>query len=360
MTQAELYDRRMPAPGAPPGHFQDVHPGEEPRVRLMSYDSGELVEREVGSIAELKQLAQPGRVSWIDVQGLGDGSVVREIGELFGLHHLAVADVVNTGQRPKVESYEDSLFCVLRLAVVEEREVEWEQFSLFLRPELVITFQETYGDCLDTLRERLRNGRRYLRSNGADYLACMLIDATVDGYFPLLEEYGERLEEIEDEVLASPNRSVLERVYRVKRELMTFRRATWPVREMLASLLREEEARLSSSVLPYLRDASDHVAQVSDVIETYRELASSFVDVYLSSISNKINEGMRFLTVIATIFIPLTFLAGVYGMNFDTDKPGNMPELEWPYGYVFFWVLCVAIAGGLLFLFRRLRWLGRL
>jgi magnesium transporter len=318
----------------------------------------ELIELEIERVGQLSEHVRPGRVTWIDVQGLGDGSVASELGELFDLHHLAVADVVNTGQRPKAEGYEDVLFCVLRMALLREERVEWEQFSLFLTDSLVITFQETYGDCLDSLRDRLRNGRKFLRGSGADYLACMVIDAIVDGYFPLLEEYGEQLEDIEDEVLANPDKEVLERIYRLKRELMSFRRATWPVRELLSHLMRDEDERLTHGVLPYLRDTGDHVAQVADVVETYRELATSFVDVYLSSISNKINEGMRVLTVIATIFIPLTFLAGVYGMNFNPELPGNMPELDWPYGYAVFWGMCLVMVAMLLLLFRRLGWLS--
>jgi magnesium transporter len=242
-------------------------------------------------------------------------------------------------------------------------DAEWEQFGLFVGraaesspggSDFVITFQETPGDCLEPLRERLRQGRAALREGGAGYLACMLVDAVVDGYFPVLEAYGERLDALETAVLTRPSRDTLRTIYKLKHELMGIRRAVWPLRDTLSQLLRDRSPLLGDTVLPYLRDTTDHSIQLVDVIETYRELAASFVDVYLSSLANRTNEAMRVLTVIATIFIPLTFLAGVYGMNFDT-----MPELRWTYGYLAFWIVSLLLAGSLLLAFHRLGWLKR-
>lgn len=236
--------------------------------------------------------------------------------------------------------------------------MEWEQVSLFLRPGLVLTFQKRHDDCLDPLRQRIREAGKVIRRSGSDYLACMVVDAIVDGYFPVLERDGDELERLEAEILAGPRVENVRAVYRIKRDLMAFRRATWPLREALAHLMREEGGPISASARVYLRDTTDHVMQVVDVNETYRELASSLIDLYLSSVGHKTNEIMRVLTLVATIFIPLTFVAGIYGMNFDTSLPGNLPELGWRYGYLFFWLVCIALGGSLLALFRRLGWLG--
>lgn len=356
--QHTYYERRRTAVGASPGAIAVPPTIVPPRARLMSWDAISFEDREV-PLEDLGRVRPvPGRVTWIDVQGLGDGACVRDLGEALGLHALAVADVVNIGQRPKAERYDDALFVVLRMAtLLGEDRCRFEQVSLFLVDGLVLTFQERPGDCLDPLRARIRGNGRRLRDGDASYLAAMVLDAVVDGYFPVLEGFGEHLEELEAAVVDRPTSALLERVYRAKRELLAFRRAVWPLRETFAHLLRDDEY-LPPSVMPYLRDAADHVAQVTDIVETYREIAASFVDVYLSSVSQRTNETMRVLTVCATIFIPLTFVAGVYGMNFDRSRPGNMPELEMPYGYVLFWLACLALAGGMLGLFRRLGWLG--
>lgn len=356
--QHTYFRRRRTAVGASPGAIAPPPDEVPPVASLLAWDAESLEDRAVPleEVAALRP--RSGRVTWVDVQGLGDGAFVGEVGAALGLHPLAVADVVNIGQRPKAERYDDVLFVVVRMATMLDAErCRFEQVSMFLLDGYVLTFQERAGDCLDALRGRIRGNGRRLREGDASYLACMVIDAVVDGYFPVLEAFGEHLEELEAEVVDRPTPHLLERIYRAKRELLAFRRAVWPLRDMLAHLLRDDE-HLPVSVMPYLRDAADHVAQITDIVETYREIAASFVDVYLSSVSQRTNETMRVLTVCATIFIPLTFVAGVYGMNFDTSRPGNLPELALPYGYLLFWVLCVAIGGGMLVLFRRLGWLG--
>lgn len=360
MGPSRLFHRKFSHVGAPPGHFAAPTRFVEPELHLISYGPEELEERRLAGPEEAAAARRAGRVTWVDVQGLGDGSVVQKLGELFGLHPLAVSDIVNLGQRPKADEYETHLYVVLRMASIDgDGELHWEQVSVVLGEDYVLSFQEQRGDCLDPLRERVRKSRRMLRKAGPDYLACMIIDAIVDGYFPVLEHHGEQLEDFEDAILQQADPDVLAGVYRVKRDLMTFRRAAWPLREALNQLQRrEEDPWIAPEVRPYLRDTVDHVTQVVDVNETYRELAASLVDVYLSTLGQRTNEIMRVLTVIATIFIPLTFFAGVYGMNFDLEHPANMPELTWRYGYVGFWAISLLIAVGLLLAFRRLGWLG--
>lgn len=354
-----LFRRRYTSPGAPPGSLAPPIQQIPPRIHAISYDAEGLEELDVEDPREVAGLVRRGGVVWIDVQGLGDGTVVSTIGEQLGLHPLALSDVVNLGQRPKFEEYGDVLFAVVRMVtIVEDGTLDWEQVSLFLGAHFVLTFQETYGDCLDPLRERLRKGRKQLRSTGSDYLACMVVDTIVDGYFPVLERHGDELERLERSILYAPSRELLRGVYRIKRDLMAFRRSAWPLRDALNHLLRDDEAPISAEARPYLRDTTDHIVQIVDVNETYRELASSLVDVYLSTLGHRTNEIMRVLTVISAIFIPLTFLAGVYGMNFDTSLPANMPELGWRYGYLAFWAVSIALTVVLMLVFRRLGWLG--
>ena len=359
MINTLLFKRHTAPVGASPGEHRinrDAHP---PRIHCMSYNAQELNEHNPATAAEARNLVAADQIIWIDVTGLGDPQLLQDFETQFKLHRLAIADVANVGQRPKAEEYEDDLFIVLRMVTLsEEAEMLWEQVSLFLGKQSVLTFQERPGDCLDPLRTRLRDGKRVLRGAGSDYLACMVIDSIVDGYFPVLEQFGEVLEELETSVIENPTPKVLREVYSVKRALMTFRRAAWPLRDTLNQLVRDRHALISDTTAPYLRDAADHVMQVVDVIETYRELAGSLVDVYLSSVSNKTNEVMRVLTVIATIFIPLTFVAGIYGMNFDTTSAFNMPELSWKFGYLIFWLISIVLVTVLLLMFRRQGWLG--
>ncbi len=359
MIQTRFFRRHLAPAGAPPGTIHVRAGAAEPRYHAISYDAASLEEHAPATVAEARALLRKGRVLWLDVAGLGDLAALEEFVARFSLHHLAVADVAHVGQRPKVEDYGDTVFFVARMVTLSaDGGIEWEQVSMFQSEGLVLTFQETPGDCLDPLRNRLREGMRLLRAAGSDCLACMVLDAIVDGYFPVLERYGEELEALEERVINDPSPRVLSEVFRVKHELMTFRRAAWPLRDALSRLLREPHALISPATLPYLRDTADHVMQVVDVIESYRELCGSLVDVYLSGMSNRMNAVMRVLTVIATIFIPLTFLAGVYGMNFDTSRPLNMPELGWGGGYLLFWAVCLLLAGVLLFAFHRLGWLG--
>ena len=351
--------RRRTPPGTPPGTLIVDPEAPHPSVRVIAYGPDETVEQEIHEPRHVRDFLDKWPVIWVDVEGLGDAETIRTLGEIFGLHRLALEDVVNVHQRPKIEQYDGYYFIVARMVKLGEH-LETEQLSLFLGKNFVVTFQEGHpGDCLETIRERIRQKRGRIRDAGLDYLAYALLDAVVDCYFPIMEEYGERLEAFEDELLTYPHSDTVARIHEIKRNLLTLRRAVWPQRETFNALLRDETPLVTNETRLYLRDCYDHTTQLIDLIETYRELGSDLTDVYLSSISNRTNEIMRVLTVIATIFIPLTFIAGIYGMNFNpAASPVNMPELNWYWGYPFSLTLMALVAFGQLFFFWRRGWLG--
>jgi len=354
-----LFHRRFAPQGAVPGEVAPLR-GEEPEITVMRYDATNLEEFEPATPEEACELIREGAVTWIDMSGLGDGSQVQRFGELLELDPLAVSDVVNVGQRPKLDDYPSHLFIVLRQVTVHDGELIWEQVSLFLGENYVVSFQETHRDCLDPIRNRLRTGRKRIRSSGSDYLFAMIVDAMVDGYFPVLENFADKLERFENEILADRGSEVFAEVYGTKRDLATFRRAAFPLRDAMSSLLKDDQDWLTDSMGPYVRDTLDHTMQVVDVTESYSDLAVSLVDLHLSMVGQRTNEIMRVLTVISAIFIPLTFIAGVYGMNFDTESsPFNLPELGFRYGYPMFWGICIVMGLTLAFLFRRLGWLKK-
>ncbi len=326
-------------------------------AKLLGYGEGEIVERAITDPESLRAELPQHRVLWVDVTGLGDADLISGIGRVFDLHPLALEDVVHTHQRAKVEEYAFGYYLVVRIPHHVDGCLELEQVSIFLGDKFVVTFQEREGDSFDPIRDRIRKSHGRLRRSGPDYLAYALLDAVVDSYFPFVEAYGDRLEDLEDRILTEPDQSVINSIHEVKRELLMIRRAVWPLREALNLLLREDHGRISEETRLYLRDVYDHTIQLVELTETQREIASGLLDVYLSSVSNRMNEIMKVLTIIATIFIPLSFVAGLYGMNFDRGSPFNMPELGWRYGYFFALALMAAIAGGLLFYFRRKRWL---
>ncbi len=350
--------RRHQRPGTAPGTVVAPPQAEKPEVTVFHFDEVECQERRIQEPNELAALDLSRGTTWLNVDGLGDAELIERIGAQFGLHRLALEDVVGTHQRAKVESYEDHLYVVLKMVHVHEG-LDAEQVSVFLGPRFVLSFQERKGDCLELVRDRLRKGKGRLRAAGADYLVHAILDAIVDHYFPVLEALGEKLELLEDEVLRDPNPSVVPQIHAVRRELLGLRRAAWPLREAMGSLYRDESPLITAPTRPYLRDCYDHTVQLIDVIETYRELTSGLLEIYLSSLGQKNNEVMKVLTIIATIFIPLSFIAGVYGMNFNpTRSPWNMPELEWTFGYPFALLLMLVVALGLVGFFVRKGWLG--
>lgn len=354
--------RRVPAirsdaaPGSSPGTLVSSPDSVPSRVTVFSYDGSDLVEREITELDELAAIRMKHRVTWVNVDGLGTLDVLRKLGELFGLHDLALEDVLNIPQRPKVDAYGDHQFIVLRMPISRETVVS-EQFSLFLGADFLISFQEKPGDCLDPVRKRLREGRPRIRSGGPDYLAYALLDAIVDAYFPLLETIGSRLDELEFDIVDNSEKGQIHELYNLKRGLVSLRRYVWPLREVMSQMVREENPVVSEKTRVYLRDCYDHSIQALDLIESYRDIASGLVDLYLSIMSQKMNEVMKVLTIIATVFIPLSFIAGLYGMNFDPEASRwNMPELGLPFGYPLVLGFMLLCGGGMLYYFWRKGW----
>jgi len=349
--------RRRAPPGSSPGTILVDPSAPKPVLSAILYSKDAVREETPGDLAALRKSAGAGTVLWLDVAGLGDEATIRAVGAAFGLHSLALENVVDSRQRPRVEPYGDLQFLVAR-AAVPGTPFDTEQVSIFLAADFVVTFREKPGPALDPVRERIRAGRGNLPTGGTGYLAYAILDTIVDGYFPALEELGERLEDLEDEIVRAPKQGSLRRVHALKRDLLTLRRAVWPQREALAFLLREGDAVAGAGTRIYLNDCYDHTVQLLDLVETYRDIASGLTDIYLSSLSHRLNEVMRVLTVIATIFIPLTFIAGIYGMNFDRSSPWNLPELGWRYGYPAC-LAAMAAVGAILYLwFRRRGWIG--
>ena len=326
-------------------------------VRLMNYSKDHLEEKTMASIDEaLACVGEPG-TTWIDVVGGHDVATLERLGESFGIHSLSLEDVMNSGQRPKVEHHEENIFVVLKQIHVGQTSLRAEQVNMFFGEGFVLTLQETSADDWEPVRSRIRNGRVRIRSSGADYLAYALVDAVIDSFFPVLEEYGDRIEAVQEELLAGEHDGLLERIHAINRDLILIRRSAWPHREVANALERSEPPLVQSSTRVFLRDCYDHTVQILDILESYRDLARGLMDLHLSMASNRMNEVMKVLTIMASIFIPLTFLAGIYGMNFNTEaSPFNMPELNWYYAYPVFWLLMVLIGGGMVFFFKRRNW----
>ncbi len=349
--------KRWHPPGTLPGtltaHAEAF--GQAVRITLFRYDGAQLEERVLRSQEIASLLVPDSGVLWLDICGLSDPGAVKAVGERFGFHPLALEDVLNVPQRPKVERYEGHLLIVLREVRYPEPP---EQVSIFLGDRLVVTFQERPDDSYEPIRDRLRKGKGQIRTQGSDFLAYALCDAVIDAFFPTLEKLGDEVEELEERVIASPSSTVFHEIRLLKQRLLEVRRAVWPARDAMNELLREESTLIGPGTRLYLRDCYDHTIQLMDMVETFREMAAGLVDEYMSSISNRMNEVMKVLTVIATIFIPLTFVVGVYGMNFNTQaSPYNMPELGWRYGYPGVLLLMAVVAGGMLAYFRRKKWL---
>jgi magnesium transporter len=354
-----LHIHRRTQPGASPGTVTADPEAHRTSVQVIAYGPDEMIEKSVDNLDAIRGIVGKYPVTWINVDGLGDAATIENLGQIFGLHRLALEDVVNTHQRAKVEPYGEQLFIVARMADLELR-ANTEQLSMFVGTNFVITFQEEAGDSWEPIRQRIRSKAGRIRTLGPDYLAYEIMDANIDAYFPVLEQFGERLDELEDTVLAQPTADVIDQVHELKSGLLMLRRAIWPHREMLAALARDSMPLITDPTRVYLRDCYDHIVQLVDLTETYRELTADLRDLYMSAISNRINETMRVLTIIATIFIPLTFIAGIYGMNFDhSASPWNMPELYWFWGYPFALGLMTVVAVAMVVFFRSRGWLGR-
>ncbi|MCC6659758.1 MAG: magnesium/cobalt transporter CorA [Phycisphaerales bacterium] len=360
---------RRPPPGAAPGTLVVDPSLPPPALRVMQYGPEDFVERKLEGPDDLARVltapeggGTPHAVTWIDVDGLGNVDVVARIGELLGLHRLSVSDIVHVSQRPKAEDYGTYLFVVLRMPDPGTEDAgDTEQVSLCLGRNFVVTFQEQQrpGDCFEPVRKRLRESVGKIRAAGPDGLAYALIDAVVDAYFPAVERVGDRLDVLEDEVLERIGPTTLRRIHGVRRDLINLRRSVWPMRDAIGTLLRDHSNLIGDSVRVYLRDCHDHAVQIMDLIETHRDIDASIMDAYLSGVSQRLNEIIKVLTVITTVFIPLTFIVGVYGMNFHTEAgPYNMPELDWRYGYPAVWAFMIALAAWMLVVFWRKGWIG--
>ena len=352
----KLMKGRSKKAGLPPGTL--IHIGarktQEPKITIIDYDEATFQERETKAIEECFLFKDKPTVTWINVDGLHQGEILEKLGECYHFHPLVLEDILNTDQRPKMEEYGDYLYIVLKMLHDKGKgsQIEAEQVSLVLGPNYVFSFQESGGDVFDQIRERLRTGKGRLRKMGADYLAYTLVDAIVDYYFVILEKLGERIELLEEELVAHPRTETLKEIHTLKREMIFLRKAVWPLREVISSLQRGESPLVQKTTGIYLRDVYDHTIQVIDTIETFRDILSGVLDIYLSSVSNRLNSVMKVLTIIATVFMPLTFLAGVYGMNFK-----YMPELEWRWGYPVTWAVMAAIGVAMLVYFRKKKWL---
>ncbi|MGM3308688.1 magnesium/cobalt transporter CorA [Anabaena sp. WFMT] len=349
-------------PGTLPGTIIIDENAEPPNIILIDYNQTTLIREQITNPEDCANYLDTESVSWVDVQGLGNQDILERLGKVFDLHPLVLEDVVNMVERPKIEDYEDQLVIIARMVVPKERGYGFysEQVSLVLGQHYLLTVQEEPEyDCFEGVRTRITKGKGIIRKQGSDYLAYCLLDAIIDGFFPILELYGEHIEELEEEVIVKPTPQTLQKIYQIRRELLQLRRAIWPQRDTINFLIRDSSELISDEVRIYLRDCYDHALQVMDMVETYRELASGLMDVYLSAVSNKMNEIMKFLTVVSSIFIPLTFVAGIYGMNFNTEKsPYNMPELNWYWGYPLCLGLMAIIACGLIFFFWQRGWLS--
>jgi len=313
-----------------------------------------LRQQEVETIEECFPFRDEPTVTWINIDGLHEVEIIEKIGNHFDIHPLVLEDILHTGQRPKFEDFGKYLYIVLRSLFYDEEpdEIQEEQMSFLVGSNYVISLQERAGDEFNPVRERIRSGRFQLKKRKADFVAYSLIDAVVDNYFLILEKIGEKIESLEDELLDHPTPETLQTIHHLKRKLIALRKSVWPLREVIGGLERGESTLFDKATLIYLKDVHDHTIQVIDTIETYRDMVSGMLDIYLSTLSNRMNEVMKVLTIIATIFIPLTFIAGIYGMNFEF-----MPELKWRWGYFFIWGLMIIIGIGMVFYFWKKKWL---
>jgi magnesium transporter len=352
----KLMKKRSKKAGLPPGTL--IHIGEkkteEIKITIMDYDEAQFQEKEAKTFEECFPYKGRSTVTWINVDGIHQVQALEKLGECFELHPLTLEDILNTDQRPKIEDFGEYMYVVLKMFSYEDKsnEILTEQVSLILGANFVLSFRETMGDVFNQIRERIRSGKGKIRKMGADYLVYALLDAIVDNYFIILEKIGEQIEFLEEKLVINPVPETLNIIHKLKREMLFFRKSVWPLREVISVLERGESQLIKGSTKIFFRDVYDHNIQIIDTVETLREMLSGMLDIYLTGISNRLNAVMKVLTIIATIFMPLTFIAGVYGMNFKF-----MPELEWRWGYPLILLIMIAIGILMLFYFKRKKWL---
>jgi len=351
-----IEERFSSSAGLPPGTL--VHVGKrfdkEVKVTVIDYNLEHAEHKELSSASECSDYMKRDSVTWINVDGLHNTDIISEIGDIFNIHPLVLEDIVNTRQRPKLEEFGDQVFISLKMLGVQEdrKSMVMEQVSLVMGKGWVISFQEQKGDVFDSLRNRIMQNQGLTRKNGSDFLLYRLLDLIVDNYFFVAEFFGETLEELEEDVLENPDTKNLHRIQSIKKLMIQFKRNTSPLREVVNMLDKDEHPLILKTTKRYLRDLYEHVIQVTEAIDTQRDILGGIMDLHSSGVSNKMNQVMQVLTIIATIFIPLTFIAGIYGMNFE-----KMPELKWDYGYAYVWALMVALFIVMMVYFRRKRWL---
>ncbi|PIR20926.1 MAG: magnesium and cobalt transport protein CorA [Deltaproteobacteria bacterium CG11_big_fil_rev_8_21_14_0_20_47_16] len=349
-----IFKKHRPPAGAIPGTLAISEIAQPTRIHIMQFNDASLIEQEV-TVSDVPKFLSDKTITWIDVHGLKDESVLRQLADQFSIHPLALEDVVHTPQRPKTETYDNHLFVITRMIFMNGAPTaSTEQLSVFIGQNYVLSFQGHSTGTLNPVRDRIQTGKGSIRKAGADYVGYAILDTVIDKYYPVLEQYGEQLESTERQTIENPTNKTLQQIYRIKRELLDVRRSVWPQRDVMSSLIREETPFISRSVKVYLRDCYDHIIQLMDVVDTYREMSSNLMDIYLTTLSNKTNEVMKVLTIMASIFIPLTFIVGIYGMNFE-----YMPELTWKWGYPAVWAVMLTVAGLLLHNFKHRGWLVR-
>ena len=342
--------------GLPPGAL--IHIGEKRservKISIIDYDEINFQEKEAETIEECFPLKDKPAITWINIDGLHLVDIIEKIGKNFDFHPLLLEDILNTEQRPKIEDFETYIYIVMKMLYYEDKtkEINYEQVSIIFGQNFVISFQEKEGDVFNPIRERIRTNKGRIRKMGADYLAYSLIDAIVDSYFNIIEKLGENIEDIEDTMIANPTPETLRAIHKLRRKMISLRKSVWPLREVVSAFERSDSSLIEESTRIYLKDVYDHTIQVIDTVETFRDMLSGMLDIYLSSISNKMNEIMKVLTIIATIFIPLTFIVGVYGMNFE-----YMPELKWRWSYPFIWFVMLMVGFSMLIYFRKKKWI---
>ncbi|MCM1987442.1 magnesium/cobalt transporter CorA [Methanococcoides seepicolus] len=348
--------KRSTKAGLPPGSLIHIGEMKEERVRftIFDYDEDHFSETEMKTVEECFHSKDKNTVSWVNIDGIHQVDVIEKIGTHFGLNTLVLEDILNTDQHPKLEDFENYIYVVMKMLSFDEavNKITTEQVSFILAPKLVLSFQERIGDTFDPVRERLRTSKGRIRKMDADYLAYALIDSIVDNYFIILEKIGDKIDFIEEELVTDPTPDTLQMIHELKREMITLKRSIWPLREIISRLGVMGSPLIMESTNAYLKDVHDHIIHIIDTIETYKEMLSGMLDIYLSSLSNKMNEVMKVLTLVATIFIPLTFIAGVYGMNFQ-----HMPELAWKWGYPVVWIIMISVSMSMVLYFKRMKWL---
>ncbi|MCB0281468.1 MAG: magnesium/cobalt transporter CorA [Calditrichae bacterium] len=356
----KLNEKRSAKVGMPPGSY--VYVGqkrvEQVKISAIDYDQQQFNTAVLNSIDETEIYRSRETISWINIDGLHDTSILEKIGLQYEINPLTIEDILNTHQRPKIEIFDHYILIILKMLNYKNNSLQTEQVSMILGKNFLLTFQETEGDLFDPVRARIKNSMGRIRKSGADYLAYALMDVIVDNYFIVIESIGEEIENLEDKVLKKPTDDLVEKIHFLKRKILYLRRSVYPLRESITTLQQSQPNLVKKSTRQYIRDLYEHTIQIIDAIESTRDIVTSLLDLYMSSMSIKMNEVMKVLTIIATIFIPLSFLAGVYGMNFDTGiSPFNMPELEYRYGYLLFWFLTFLVAAGFMLFFKKKKWI---